>query len=66
MLSQLLKKTTPLYTFASKSYDVAVIGGGPGGKISIQIQVTLQQSRQLNWDSIQFAYRKEEDLEELV
>ena len=31
MLSQLIKGKTPLYTFASQSYDVAVIGGGPGG-----------------------------------
>ena len=31
MLSQILKRKTPLYSFASKSFDLAVIGGGPGG-----------------------------------
>ena len=36
MLSQLIKGKTPLYTFASQAYDVAVIGGGPGGKHSNQ------------------------------
>jgi hypothetical protein len=32
MLSQLIKGKTPLYSFANKSYDLAIIGGGPGGK----------------------------------
>ena len=33
----------------SKSYDVAVIGGGPGGK-PLDIQDTWLPSRPHNWD----------------
>jgi hypothetical protein len=36
-----------LYAFSNKAYDLAIIGGGPGGTKYIT-QVMLLQSRQLN------------------
>ena len=52
------------YNF-SKSYDLAVIGGGPGG-IYHFIQVMSLPSKLHNLDSIQFVSKKEDHLEVLV
>ena len=52
------------YNF-SKTYDLAVIGGGPGG-YHLFIQDMLPLSRLLNLDLTLSALKKEEHLEELV
>jgi hypothetical protein len=44
--SQLMQRMS--YGFASKPYDVAIIGGGPGGNSSLT-QDTLRLSRPLSW-----------------
>lgn len=56
---------SPIFRFSTKSFDVAVIGGGPGGISSI-IQVMLLPLRLLNLDLTPFAFKKEEVLVELV
>lgn len=48
-----------VYRFATKAFDLAVIGGGPGGT-SHFIQVMLQPLRQLNSVSILYVFKKEE------
>ena len=49
----------------SQSFDIAVIGGGPGGN-TFFTQDTSQPSKQPNSDSTQSASKKEDPSEELV
>jgi hypothetical protein len=49
-----------VYRFATKAYDLAVIGGGPGGNSIYQTQDMLLPSRLLNWVSILSVLKREE------
>lgn len=40
---------SPIFAFSTKTFDVAVIGGGPGGTYNL-IQAMLQQLRQPSSD----------------
>lgn len=55
-----------VYRFATKAYDLAVIGGGPGGTHHPLSQDTLLPSRVHNLDSIPSASKKEALSEEPV
>jgi hypothetical protein len=62
---KLFSSKNPVFKFSTKAFDVAVIGGGPGGNTFL-IQVMLQPLKLLNLDSTQSVLKKEEALEEHV
>lgn len=59
-------KNNLVYRFATKAYDLAVIGGGPGGTHHHLSKDTSLPSRLHNLDSIQSVSKKEALLEEPV
>lgn len=57
-------KNNLVFRFATKAFDLAVIGGGPGGTIISIIQDMLPLSREVNWVLTLSVSKKEEPWEE--